>query len=647
MAEKIRSPLAVSALLSVLSFALFMNTLDNKPTNWDDPALFSRTIIHALNADNLKQVLTYHAGSTYQPLRDLSYMIDFSIWGNQVVYGMHLQNIILYILMVLACYLFLNELLSIFVEDPSERYVWASLSAVLFAVHPVHVESVAWLFARKQPLLGLFTFLSLWAFIKGRTVSWKYLFLSVTCLMLAILSQPVALVTPGAMIILDFAIQGRLHDPSFWKKRLVLYVPVLIMVTPMIIRLVTMMHSAGGIKPYHGGNFWTNLLAVSQILISYISLIGFTVFFSADYPIPLYTDPATWQPWFYLALNILFLSSAIYAYRKKHYLYSIFVGWYYVFLLPVSHIYPIAQIMTDRYAMLPSLSWCMLLGFLLAKLWHLRLGKYFSRDFFMAISIVLFCAVTLVYSYVTFRQNDVWQNSQTLWENTVARYPNSSPGNVNLAAIYIHQGRYEEAQNLSIRAIKSVPYDYLAINNLALSQTMRKQYSNAIKNYKVALRLKPDMTVAFLGLAYASFLSGDYRNAYDMYTVIYRKKLLGTSQHAATVTYKLGYSAWKLGKTDEARKYLAMAEPDARKDKYLLCDLAGVYTSMRDMAKSYELYSALYPMVNNREDKAKLRMLLDMLRKRMDKEKSWAKSGMKPAPLPIINWENLKSGPRE
>ncbi len=643
MTERVRSPLAVSVLLSVLSFALFLNTLDNQPTNWDDPAIFNNTTIHALNAEHLRQVLTYHPGATYQPVRDISYMIDFSIWGDQLVYGMHLQNIILYILMVLACYLFLNALLSVFVEDPSERYVWASLSAVLFAVHPVHVESVAWLFARKQPLLGLFTFLSLWAFIKGRTVTWKYLILSVLCLLLAVLSQPVALMIPGVMIILDFAIQGRLHDPSFRKKRLMLYTPVLLVVVPMIIRLVVMMHSVGGIKPYHGGTFWTNLLAVSQILMSYLRLIVFTVFFSADYPIRLYTDPTAWQPWLFLGMNAIFLSSAVYAYRKKHYLYSFFVGWYYVFLLPVSHIFPISQVMSDRYAMLPSLSWCMLLGFILAKLWHLQPGKYFSRDFFMAVSILLFCFITLVYSYITFRQNDFWQNSQTLWENTVARYPNSSPGNVNLAAIYIRQGRYEEAQVLCINAIRALPYDYLAISNLALCQTMMKEYPSAIKNYKVALRLKPDLTEAFLGLAYAYFLSGDYQHAYEMYSTIYRSHLSGNPNHAATVPYKLGYSSWKIGKTEEARKYLAMAEPGARKDKFRLCELAGVYTSMMDMPKAYELYAALYPMMDEGKDKARLKTLLDMLKERLNKEKT-AKPGMKSAPLPIITWENLNRG---
>jgi tetratricopeptide (TPR) repeat protein len=618
MTEKIRSPLAISILLSVMVVALYFNTLDNQPTNWDDPALFTRTDIHSMAVDNLKQVLSFHRGSTYQPVRDLSYMIDFSLWGEKAVSGMHIQNIFLYMLMVLAAYAFLRELLSAFHDDPSECYIWASLSAVLFAVHPVHVESTTWLFARKEPLLGIFTFLSLWAFIRARTGNWKYYLLSAFTLLLAILSKPTALVVPGVMVILDVALQARRRDPAFWKKRLLLYVPILLVVLPMIFRLITMMYSVGGVKPYHGGSFWTNLFAVSQILISYISLIGFTVNYAADYTMPLYTNPSSWQAWLFVGLNILLIASAVWAFMKKRYIYSFFVGWYYVFLLPVSHIFPISQVMADRYALLPSLSWCVLLGYGLSKLWHLKPERgFFSKEFPMAVAIGLFCFLTLGYAYMTFRQNDIWQDSQTLWEDTLAKYPDSSPANVNLAAIYIHQGRYSEVQKLCITAIKVVPYDYLAISNLALAQMMMKQYGNAIHNYKEALKLKPSLREAEMGLAYAYWEAGDYRNAYDLYSKFFRESMPMNPQMSTAAYYKLGYAAWKLGKTGEAHQYLALAEPGVRNSKFLLSDLANIYTSMREMPKALDLYTELYPMLKDEAAKVKLKGLLEKLRKQL------------------------------
>ncbi|MGO9146286.1 MAG: tetratricopeptide repeat protein [Desulfomonilia bacterium] len=626
MTERIRSPLIIIILLGVMIFAVYFNIFGNSPTNWDDPAIFKNTYFHSLTWDNLKVILTYRTAATYQPMRDLSYMIDFSIWGdkdeNMVVFGIHLQSIILYILMIIACYAFLRELLRVFHDDPDECYIWAALTSVLFAMHPVHVESVAWLYARKEPLLGLFTFISLWAFIKARLDSWKYYLLSAAALLLAIMSKPTALIIPGVMFVLDIALQARLEEPSFWKRRLTLYIPILIVVVPMIVRLVTMMQDTGGIKPYHGGSFATNLLAVSQILISYIKLIGFTVNYSADYPIHLYSNPHTWQPWVFLGLNVLFVISAGVAFMKKWYLYGFFVAWYYIFLLPVSHIYPISQFMTDRYALLPSLSWCMLLGYLLTKLWHLKLEHSFlSRRFPMALAIGLFCFVTLFYAYMTFRQGSIWRNSQTLWEDTLAKYPNSSPANVNLAAIYIHQGRFPEVQELCLRAIKALPYDYLAISNLALAQMMMKQYDNAINNYKQALKLKPDLPEARMGLAYAYFGNRDYKDTYEMYTRLFHDNVTGSPHYMMNAYYQLGFSAWKIGRKDEAYHYLALAEPGMRQDKFLLSDLAGTYTSMQDMNKAYELYSALYPMLNEGDAKNKLSILLKALEDRLKRPK--------------------------
>jgi len=486
----------------------------------------------------------------------------------------------------------------------------------------VHVESVAWLYARKEPLLGLFTFISLWAFIKARLDSWKYYLLSAGALLLAIMSKPTALIVPGVMFVLDIALQARLKELSFWKRRLTLYIPILIVVVPMIVRLVTMMQDTGGIKPYHGGRFATNLLAVSQILISYIGLIGFTVNYSADYPIHLFSNPHTLQPWVFLGLNILIIISAFVALIRKWYLYCFFVAWYYILLLPVSHIFPISQIMTDRYALLPSLSWCMLLGYLLTKLWHLKLEhRILSRRFPMALAIGLFCFVTLFYAYMTFRQEGIWRDSQTLWEDTLAKYPNSSPANVNLAAIYIHQGRFPEVQELCLRAIKALPYDYLAISNLALAQMMMKQYDNAINNYKQALKLKPDLVEARMGLAYAYFGNRDYKDTYEQYTRLFRDNVTGSPHYMMNAYYQLGFSAWKMGRKDEAYHYLALAEPGMRQDKFLLSDLAGTYTSMLDMNKAYELYSALYPMLDEGDAKDKLSMLLKALEDRLKRPK--------------------------
>lgn len=611
--------LELALLMAVLVLGLHLNVLDNEPTNWDDPAIFTRTALHEISAENVGKILSISKLSTYQPVRDLSYMVDFALWGpaqEGVVFGMHLTSIVLYAIMVLSCWLFLLELFRVFTDDGKLAFAWASISSVLFAVHPVHVESVAWLFARKEPLMGIFTFLCLWAFIRGRTGRWGYYGASVAFMVLAVLSKPIALMIPAVVAVLDIAIHLHRPRPSFWKTRALVYLPMLLIVIPLGVRLLLMMYAAGGVKPYHGGSFFTNLLAVSQIFASYLTLIAFTVNYAADYAIELYADPGAWQAWAYVGVNLLLISSAVFAVAKRRYLYAFFVAWYYVFLVPVSHVFPISQIMADRYALLPSLSWSVLLGYGLSRLWRLRLDSgRFSPEFPLLVSVALLCVIVLSYSFMTYRQNDIWQDSQTLWEDTLAKYPDSSPGNVNLAAIYLEQHRFPEVQELCIAAIKAKPYDYLAISNLALAQMMMGQHSHAINNYRQALKLKPDLSKARKGLAHSYWYAGDYENAYPAFADLFARGLVGGNDSAAQYYHRLGFSAWKAGKREEALRYLAAGEKHAGTNPYSLKDIAAAYTSMGELRQARPVFERLYPLMEDEEQRHHLERIIRGLQK--------------------------------
>ena len=156
MNENARRLLIQGLLLGLLVLGLYFNILDNQPTNWDDPALFSRSTIHSITAENLAKVLKLNFSSTYQPVRDLSYMLDFHFWGKDVVFGMHLHNIFLYFIMVLCCWAFLRQLFRRFDVRDDLVEIWSFMATVIYAVHPVHVESVAWLYARKRSSASLF-----------------------------------------------------------------------------------------------------------------------------------------------------------------------------------------------------------------------------------------------------------------------------------------------------------------------------------------------------------------------------------------------------------------------------------------------------------------------------------------------------------
>ncbi len=582
-------------ILALLIGVVYAGAINNEPTNWDDPALFNRAAIRGFSAENIEQVMTLHKNSTWQPLRDISYMIDFQLGGDdqvQVVRIMHIHNILLYIIMVFCLWLFLRELLRAFEVPDEQAWLWAVITTLIFAVHPVHVESVTWLYARKEPLVGIFTLLTVWGFLRGREGHWAYYILSAVCLVLATLAKPVALAIPGVLIVLDFALQRQAPDEKFWRHRLPIFLPIMIFALVMIWRLVAMMFSAGGVKPWHGGDPWNNLLAASRIFIGYIELIAFRGRYAADYIIELYADYRLWQAWAFVGLNLLIIGSGIWAFFRKHLIYAVFVAWFYLLLVPVSHILPINQILTDRYALLPSLSWCVLLGYLLMRIIKFK-NERISEGFPRLIGYLLAGFTIGIYSLLSMGQNMVWQNSQSLWENTIEVTPNSSSANVNLSVIYIHQQRYEEAIELCLRAVERLPYDYLAIGNLALAQLMLGQHEHAIHNYAQAIKLKPDQFQSWLGLAHAYWAQGDYQKVYETNMHLANSFSAGGPRQAALTYYRLGYAAWKLGRLDEALSSFERAAAHAAAQPQLWQALGDVYSSMGYSAKAVENYKKL------------------------------------------------------
>ncbi|HEY9160167.1 MAG TPA: tetratricopeptide repeat protein [Desulfomonilia bacterium] len=602
-------------LLGILVFGLYFNIIYNKPTNWDDPVLIENPQNYAPSMDNIRRIFTITDTGTWQPVRDLSYVIDYSILPSDPVLAMHIHSILLYFFMCLAVFMFLYELLSALGKDDKTAFLASALSTILFAVHPVHVETVAWLYARKEPLLGLFTMLSMWAFVKARRGHPAYFTASAVALILAVLSKPTAIALPAAMLAVDIAIQMYNPERGFWKRRAIFFALILLFILPFTFWFMKMIYSAGGVKPYHGGTFAKNMLAVSQICIEYIRLIAFNIDFVADYPIKLHTSVRDWHAWMFVFLNLVLVSSAIFFLIKKGFVAFIFIAWYYIFILPVSHIFPISQTLADRYAFLSSLSWCVLLGYLLASLRFKRLNfKKLSPNLPALAAFVIFAMIVSAYSYMTCRQTFIWRNSQTLWENTVVRFPNSNSASVNLSVIYIGQGRYEAAQQLCVNAIRNLPYDYLAISNLALAQMLMGQYDNAIHNYKEALKLSPDMDRAKMGLANCFWQKGDWKTSCNIYlTLIESGYNIKSSGHEGLVLARLSFAANKMGNKTESDRLLERGYAVSRGRPEFLVSIAEIATSLGRKDIAARAYNSVLPMLKKPEARARIKSRLDSL----------------------------------
>jgi tetratricopeptide (TPR) repeat protein len=401
------------------------------------------------------------------------------------------------------------------------------------------------------------------------------------------------------MLVIDIALQ--LHNPerAYFKRRLTFFAATLVLVIPLSYWLVRMLNSAGGVKPYHGGTALSNLLAVSQIMIEYVRLYCFNFHYVADYPIRLYTSTSDWQSWMYILLNVSLIAAAAVSLIKRHYILPIFIAWHYIFVLPVSHIFPISQTLADRYAFMSSLSWCVLLGYILTAVGYKHLNyRRLSPNLPMLAAAAAVVLIASAYSMMSFKQTFVWRDSKSLWENTISRFSNSNPANVNLSVVYISEGKLEEAQKLCVNAIKEMPYDYYAISNLALAQMLMRQYDNAIHNYYAVLALKPDMEKPKLGIANCYWEKGDWKSTYYAYLEVIKSGFTLEDTAYAGLTYsRMAFCAYKIGKRAESEIFINKAATIADRHPESLTTLIDVATTMgrRDIAmKSYRhLYSVL------------------------------------------------------
>src|SRR4030042_304059 len=202
-------PVFTISLLILLVAGLYFNSLGNQFTNWDDSMIYSNSQVKSLDWKNLRTIFTLHKASTYQPIRVLSYAIDYHFWNLNPL-GYHITNIFFYILTCIMVYFTLLHLSNHLREkaSPDSHGRVAIFGALLFAAHPVHVEAGTWVAARKEVLQGFFFFLAFFLYMKaGEEAERKtfYLSLVIVFVVFAILSKPSAVVFPAVILVYEMA----------------------------------------------------------------------------------------------------------------------------------------------------------------------------------------------------------------------------------------------------------------------------------------------------------------------------------------------------------------------------------------------------------------------------------------------------------
>src|SRR5437867_1497142 len=494
-------------LIALVTVVPFLPTLDNQFVNWDDDDnLVENPQYRGLGWTHLRWMWTTSHIGHYAPLTWMTFGLDYLFWGMNPV-GYHLTNLLLHAANAAVFYLVARRILGLALPGPAQRgnvglAASAAFAALLFAIHPLRVESVAWATERRDVLSGLFYLLTLLVYLRageqgerGRSGYWA----SVGLFVCALLSKSMAVSLPVVMLILDVYPLRRLGGARGWwgepARRIYLE-----KITFVLLALAV---CAGAFIPQIEVRNMPTLDDLSVLGRLAVSAYGLRFYlWKTVFPVslsPLYElrgqDPLA--PPFLLSYGVVPAVTALALILRRR-LPGLLAAWlaYVVILLPVLGIFQNGpQIAADRYTYLAGLGWALLASAGMLAAWR-------RRSFLVTgLAVVLLLGL----GTLTWNQVRVWHDTEKLWSHAVAIDPKSPGGQLALGLALARQGKLVEAVEHYQTALRLKP-DYAEAHNNAGSALVRQgKLAEAIAHYEQALTIRPDFADAHsnVGLALA------------------------------------------------------------------------------------------------------------------------------------------------
>ena len=581
--------LIISFAIVMLASILYFNSLGNQFTNWDDGMIYQNPSIRNLNWTGIKKIFTFENGNTYQPIRVLSYAIDYHFWGLNPV-GYHITNILLYILTCMMVFFTLRQLSANLREkgSPDSHERVAIFGSLLFAAHPVHVEAVTWLAARKEVLQGFFFFLAFYLYLKGREREDRrrlaYFGLVLFSVLIATLSKPSAVVFPGVILVYEIA-KRREGVVNFLKNHWIFLGLSLALSAIFIFILMKVMLEAGGIKQYRGGSLGSNFLVCICVFWESIKLLVFTINYSAAYSIIVSMPVLCLKNVILILVTLSLFAVGILSLRRtKIIFFSLF--FFLITLLPYLNIIPISTLKADRYVFIASFSYVLLLGIVFDRFYAYQ-RKKFSEGFFRLLSVALFFFLLAGYSLMTIRQNEIWENSYTLWTDAVEKHPESNTANALMGVVYMELGEDQKAVKYLKKAIQSLPYDYQSRNNLGIVYGRSDEPEKALQEFNTAIWLRPDDDAIKINLSVFYQRQKEFKKAEEVL-----KYLLSRNPQNATLYYRMGLVYKDAGQYEAAISELLKSNELAPNIINPYVELGNIYaTRLKDLEKAKYYYT--------------------------------------------------------
>ena len=502
--ESINSWLKIACYfaLVIATFVIYFKVGIFSFVNYDDPIYVTENpfVLSGLNIDSI--IWAFKTGeSNWHPVTILSHALDCQFFGADP--GMHhLVNLFFHIA---------NSLLLLFLLEKMTGRFWRSfIVALLFAVHPLHVESVAWIAERKDVLSTFWIMLAMIAYLQfvknGRFFSYWLCFIF---FLLGLMSKSMMVSFPCILLLLDFWPLKRLSAGSGRRAVFLIIkekIPFVLLSAIFCGLTVWTQKNAGAMKSIE---IYPLLDRITNALTSYILYLYKMALphqLAVFYPFPQ-------EPQLILASIslVLLIAFSLYSINQRHRQGFLLTGWlwYLITLLPVIGIIQVGgQAMADRYTYLPSI------GIFVAIVWWIGEKTQMYRHM-RVLTAVAALGILVSYSAVARVQVNVWSNSINLFEHALKNTDASYIAHNNLARAYEAEGRLFDSKYQYEQAVKSKPDFFLSLYNLAGVLIDMGHFDEAIKHLTEAATLSPQVPSTYYNLGIAYYNLGDRGTASD------------------------------------------------------------------------------------------------------------------------------------
>ncbi len=492
-----------------------------------------------------------HVGTTwlpvsyYRPLFAASYMLDYTFWKYNP-FGYHLTNIIFHILASILVFLFLELLF--------KNKVISFFSSLLFSVHPIHAGAVSFISGRVDVIPLVFFLLSIVLFLKY-TLNKNNVFylLSLFSFLIALFFKESVVILPIVIICIDYFFISKFDIKNLFTNLLRIHLSFFIVLgIYLVVRF-----SVGGIillpeTPNEGVNFFIGthnfwrIFTVIKILAIYMGLLFLPYSLRTEYFFP----PANslFEPVVLIGLGALSLLVFIFIKNlKKNPILSFSILWFFITVLPVGNIFPQGNIFAERYMYIPSVGFCMAIGFVCH--WLLNKNIKTSRINWKKPLYVLFFLLIVAFGRLTYERNKIWHDDLTLWADTVKASPQSAVAHCNLAIEYSKLNLLDDAQREAKMAVQLDPLFSQAeavyvYGNILLRKGLIEE---AINTLKAITEIFPGNAGAYVSLAIAYGMKGQYKESIGA-----NLAALKNNPYLDIAHYNLALNYSQIGLIDEA-----------------------------------------------------------------------------------------------